>query len=327
MQFLKRGIQAWLFGALIFLSFPGVASADLRRFCEGIFFNGKVIVSGRVRQIRYAFQKKLAGGQKKFQKQMASQGYIFPSSRQSNELSAIRNDLDSKGYSLIETRSRIDLRTAEKVRHLLHQKPFCSWSAICTLGGVAPDIKAYGNDTLISPVTMGWSVWKRIALAYSEISEEEINQFHQDILELAHGIGKKIAKAETTAKRRTAEHQNIALHSIYVCTDNRWNCSPIGGHRHDEFIGTDLWGSASVSIFGPGTWFETENKRDGKRELAAALPGQALLLSESKRNKKFSLTNELTFHGTPDLPHERLILLILYIGFDQTDIVKSLIRR
>ena len=326
MQFFKRGLRAWLFGALIFLSFPGFAGADLKRFCEGVFFTGKVILSGRARQIRYAIQKNLAGGQKEFQEQMAGQGYVFPSSRQSHELSAIRNDLDSKGYSLMKTRSRIDLQTAEKIRHLLHDKPFCSWSMICALGGVAPDIKAYGNDTLISPVTMGWSVWKRVALAHSEISEEEINQFHQDILELAHGIKKTIAEAETTAKRRTTGHQSIALHSIYVCTDNRWNCSPIGGHRHDEFIGTDLWGSASVSVFGPGTWFETENKRDGKRERAVARPGQVLLLSESKRNRKLSLTNELTFHGTPDLPHKRLILLMFYIGFDQTD-VENLMRR
>lgn len=247
---------------------------------------------------------------------MADQGYIFPSSRQSGELSAIRKDLNLKGYSLIEPQSQIDWKTAKKIRQLLHQRPFCAWSALCFLGGVAPDIQAYRkedrDDTYKDSVTVGWSVWKQTVLSHGEISEEEINQFYKDIFGLANEVGKTIVQAETTAKEKTNSYQNITLHSIYICTDRRWNCSPIGGHRHYALKGTDSWVSATVSVFGPGTWFETGNKQHGKQERAVALPGQVLLLSEARRNEKLSLTNELVFHGAPDLPYERLILLLFY---------------
>ena len=144
-----------------------------------------------------------------------------------------------------------------------------------------------------------WPYAKRAFIKTGKISQEEIDQFEQELYQVGQELKSVIS---------AADGRNIVLSDFTaVETENHFPTFP-SGHRHKD--GSDgAWITAVYTVYGPaGTLFETEDGRP-----SAVFPEQALLLPEKERNRTiFREDRKLPRHATPRHLGRRLMIIFVF---------------
>lgn len=234
-----------------------------------------------------------------------SEEYSLAKPLDPNDTKAIRNGLDKEmgdGAAAI-TIELFDKKVAEKIREAMHQIRISEigYQPVSSNSGITYE---WLNDIPI--IWQDW--WKRLMDKLTStgiVSADEIQQFKMELEQFVHTIKTIISKTD---------RKNIEMTTWSIRTEKTIFKFLEDDHVHTSF---DIWLTASTSVLGPGTW--VRKKENDKQKKSVALPGQAWLLSEGRRNVSLSNEHEYNkqlrdsaFHGTPNLSGKRLFILIQF---------------
>ena len=158
------------------------------------------------------------------------------------------------------------------------------------------------TDTVSKPgKDISWKAFKALLSQSGRISEKEITLFERDIFAFLSWLSQAISEMEDRPIRPI---------KFFLRTQNG-KVLPPEGHNHEELTNTSVWVSSTYAIFGPGTWF---NSNDPRKKFIT--PDKSVLLfSEPVRNIVLfpGEKKSLPYHGNPyDIPGDRLLLVSFF---------------
>lgn len=218
------------------------------------------------------------------QHELISKGWVFPSPLDPNNPKALHSALN-RGAVTVALESSMTPEIGYKVGDAILAR-----YVIKLLNRFSFNLD-FGSDN--------WPRVKRALVKTGKVSQEEIDQFEQELYQIGQELENVIS---------AADNRNIVVSDFIAAETENHFPTPPSGHRHNN-SSNEAWITAAYTVYGAtGTLFETESGQP-----SAAFPGQALLLPERERNQTiFGEDRKLTLHATPHFLGRRLIIVFQF---------------
>ena len=235
---------------------------------------------------------------------------IFVPSLESNELTSIRQALNSDGAVIVNINA-FTLEIVKKMRQAIHEAVLKNSKLPSFLEKIEYPSYFYFNPNDISSVKVLGIKFRNGSLEKDwrdftdwlenktqVISSGEIKQFQKEAADYANQIKQIILEVDG---------QNIELESITIRTDKY--PFVVAGHKHYEFpFTTPSYITVTVAPIGLSTFYMRAFDIRGERIMSNS--GGTVIMSEKGRARK--VRSGLPFHGSPDLSGERFFLLFSF---------------